>query len=508
MTLSIAVLGVAAWLTPPSQAASCSLTVGQPYRSSEVTTVYVITPECQKRPIFNPDVYFSHFSSWSDVRFIERADIDRVQDHPLRFLPWGPRRVFENGSLIKTTDDPRVYLLLNGTIYPFDSETAFRDLGYDFSQIEDVTSDVMAKYSMSGSSIRLATDAPASLVFKYADSPRVYRLEYENSRLVKRYIRTIQELRSYGRADRISILPSSQTFPDAETPAEPSQGDVEVAMIGRCQVFLSDNAWNTDISSYPVHPNSENYLNNIGKGGHLHPDFGTEWAGQPIGIPYAVVDGISKVPINFTAYSNESDPGPYPIPANAEVEGGATSDGDRHVLVVDESDCKLYELYRAFSQNNGASWNAGSGAVWDLTTNDTRPDGWTSADAAGLPILPGLVRYDEVIERGVIPHALRFTVSKTQNAYIAPASHYASNSSDSNRPPMGLRLRMKASYDCSNYSSEVQVICTALKKYGMIVADNGSDWYVSGAHDDRWSDERLGDLKDIPGSAFEVVQTQ
>jgi hypothetical protein len=231
------------------------------------------------------------------------------------------------------------------------------------------------------------------------------------------------------------------------------------------------------------------------------------WDGAPIGIPYALVNGLAKVPIEFTAYGDESDPGPYPIPADAAIEGGPASDSDRHVLVIDQADCTLYELNRAFPVSSGTSWQADSGAVWHLNSNAGRTPGWTSADAAGLPIFPGLARYDEVVERGEVLHALRFTVAASRRAYIAPASHAASNSTAANLPPMGLRLRMRADYDCSSYSSEVKVLCRGLKRFGMIVADNGSNWYVSGAPDPRWSDDNLNDFKTIPGSAFEAVET-
>jgi hypothetical protein len=276
--------------------------------------------------------------------------------------------------------------------------------------------------------------------------------------------------------------------------------------VGRCTVFSAESAWNQDVSDLPLHPESDAFIESIGTDGTLHPDFGTVWDGAPIGIPYVVVDGQAKVAIDFGDYSEESDPGPYPIPADAPIEGGNDSDGDRHVLVVDESDCTLYELYRGFPNDDG-SWTADSGAVWPLAGNPSRPAGWTSADAAGLPILPGLARYDEVVERGEVLHALRFTVSQSQKAYVAPASHYASSSTDPSLPPMGLRLRMKADFDCSAMSAEVRVLCTGLKRFGMIVADNGSDWYVSGAPDSRWNDENLNDFKTIPGSAFEVVDT-
>ena len=279
-----------------------------------------------------------------------------------------------------------------------------------------------------------------------------------------------------------------------------------------CTIFPSDNPWNTDISGYAVHANSAAYVNFIGSSKFLHPDFGTFWNGAPIGIPYVVVPADQPlVPVAFL-YADESDPGPYPIPANPPIEGGVDSTGDRHILMLGLERCQLHELYYAWPPGSSGDpytdrWYAGSGAIFDLGTNTLRPDGWTSADAAGLPILPGLVRYDEVVERGVINHALRFTVHATQQGHIHPATHHASSSTDATLPPMGLRLRMKASYSCSAYSSEVQVICKALKKYGMFVADNGSDWYVSGAHDPRWNDDRLGDLKKIPGSAFEAVYT-
>jgi hypothetical protein len=278
--------------------------------------------------------------------------------------------------------------------------------------------------------------------------------------------------------------------------------------IDNCTVFPGDNAWNTDISGFAVHANSDNFIDSIGRTTGMHADFGTVWDGAPIGIPFVVVPGTQPpVPINFTDYGDESDPGPYPVPPDAPIEGGPQGDGDRHVLVVDGDNCMLYEMFNAWPQNNGASWDASSGAVWDLSSNATRTIGWTSADAAGLPIFPGLARYEEVVGQGVVNHALRFTVSQSQSGYVLPATHYASSNSDPNLPPMGLRLRMKASYDCSALSAEVQVLCTAFKTYGLIVADNGSDWFVSGAPDPNWSDDNLHDIDGITGDAFEVVDT-
>ncbi|MEK6333930.1 MAG: hypothetical protein AABM67_03215 [Acidobacteriota bacterium] len=271
--------------------------------------------------------------------------------------------------------------------------------------------------------------------------------------------------------------------------------------------FPDNNPWNQDVSTMPVDPNSANLIAGIGSNIGLHPDFGTVYNGAPNGIPYVVVSGTQPlVPINYTAFGNQSDPGPYPVPPNAPIEGGPNSTGDRHVLVIDRDNWKLYELYRSFPLNGGVTWNAGSGAIFDLNSNALRPAGWTSADAAGLPIFPGLVRYDEVFEQGQITHALRFTVSNTRRAYVYPARHFASTNTNPNLPPMGMRVRLKASFDISGYSPAMQVILRALKKYGMIVADNGSNWYISGAPDARWSDGELAMLSNVKGSNFEVVQ--
>lgn len=269
--------------------------------------------------------------------------------------------------------------------------------------------------------------------------------------------------------------------------------------------FPDDNPWNTDISNAPVDPNSSALIASCGLR-NLHPDFGTTWNGAPNGIPYVVVSGVQeRVPVTFE-YTSESDAGPYPIPADAPIEGGAGGSGDRHVLVIDRDDWTLYELFAAYPQNGGASWRAGSGAIFDLSSNALRPAGWTSADAAGLPIFPGLVRYDEAVEQGEIRHALRFTCPQTRRAYVPPARHWASNRTDPDLPPMGMRVRLRADFDISGFPAEVQVILTAMKRYGMFMADNGSGWYVSGAPDPRWSDQRLGTLKTVPSSAFEVIR--
>jgi (2Fe-2S) ferredoxin len=272
--------------------------------------------------------------------------------------------------------------------------------------------------------------------------------------------------------------------------------------------FPPNNAWNMDISRFPVHPNSANFITSIGNNTGLHPDFGTVWQGAPIGIPYVVVSGTQPlVPINFTDYGDESDPGPYPVPPNAPIEGGSSSTGDRHVLVIDRDNWKLYEMFYSFPVNNGASWNASCGAVFDLNSNKMRPAGWTSADAAGLPIFPGLVRYDEVIEQREIRHAIRFTAVRTRRAYVYPARHFASNVTDVNVPQMGMRFRLKASFNVTTFSPNIQVILRAMQKYGLILADNGSNWYVSGAPDSRWSDSELAVLSQVKGSDFEAVQT-
>ncbi len=272
-------------------------------------------------------------------------------------------------------------------------------------------------------------------------------------------------------------------------------------------LFPTDNPWNTPVENLPLDPHSAAYLSSIGLGGGLHADFGTVWGGAPNGIPYVCVSGTQKkVPVSFD-YADESDPGPYPIPSGAPIEGGPSGAGDRHVLVLDVDHQKLYELYAAYPQPGGG-WRAGSGAVFDLGSNALRPAGWTSADAAGLPILPGLVRYDEAVTEGVIDHALRCTVAHTQKAYVYPATHDASASTDPDLPPMGLRLRLKAGFDASGFSPQVQVILRALKTYGMMVADNGSNWYVSGAPDPRWSDDALHELSRVKGSDFEVVDSR
>jgi len=272
-------------------------------------------------------------------------------------------------------------------------------------------------------------------------------------------------------------------------------------VIAGCPVFPADNAWNTRVDGAPVHPNSANFIASIdasGGNGFLHADFGSN---PDYGIPYIVVPADEPmVPVRFTDYGDESDPGPYPVPLDAPVEAG----GDRHVLALQQETCRLYEMF--YAHPTQAGWDAASGATWDLRSNALRPERWTSADAAGLPILPGLARYDEV-KSGAIRHALRFIVGATQRGYVHPATHWASSSDDPSRPPMGLRLRLRADYDTSGYHGDARVILEALKTYGMIVADNGSSWFISGATDARWNDDDLDQLKRVPGTAFEAVYT-
>jgi len=271
-----------------------------------------------------------------------------------------------------------------------------------------------------------------------------------------------------------------------------------------CPVFPATNAWNQRVDRLPVAPDSDRIVAAIGVDDHMHADFGSGlWEGGPIGIPITVVRGSQpKVRVSFE-YAPESDKGPYPIPRNVAIEGGRNADGDRHALIVDRDRCKLYELF-ALRPKPGGGWRAGSGAIWDLRSNKLRPRGWTSADAAGLPILPGLARHEEVA-RGRIDHALRFTVSRTRRAYVWPASHFASDLTDPSLPPMGLRFRLKRSYPIGGFPRQARIVLQALKEYGMIVADNGSNWYVSGAPHAKWSNMELHTLHRVPGSAFEVV---
>jgi hypothetical protein len=269
-----------------------------------------------------------------------------------------------------------------------------------------------------------------------------------------------------------------------------------------CPVFPPNNIWNTPVDQLPVSSLSSTYVNTIGPSASLHPDFGTVYNGAPNGIPFIIVPRTeTRYPAKFM-YADESDPGPYAIPLNAPIEGGSQSTGDRHVIAVQTMDCMLYEMWSSYPR--AAGWQAGSGAIFDLRSNALRPPGWTSADAAGLPIFPGLVKYDEVLT-GAIHHAIRFTVPQTQQAYVWPARHFASSLTDPKYPPMGARFRLRAGFDISSFSAANQIILTALKKYGMMVADNGSAWYISGAPDSRWNDDDLHNLGEVKGADFEAV---
>lgn len=307
--------------------------------------------------------------------------------------------------------------------------------------------------------------------------------------------------------------------PQSQNPAPGGSGRLQAASLGvgaslhGARPFPDDNAWNLDVRGLPPDPNSDALIASIGLNTGLHPDFGAGlYEGQPIGIPYVVVSGQqARVPMVWTLYGDESDPGPYPVPRDAPIEGGPASQGDRHVLVVDRDNDRLYEIGGAEPQADG-SWQAHCGAVFHADSNAVRPTaqpGWTSADAAGLPIFPGLVRYDEArLGPGGIRHALRFTVARTRRAFVPPATHYASANTSANLPPMGMRVRLKASYQIpAGFSPEVKAILTAMQTHGMFVADNGSNWFVSGAPDDRWDNDTLvGQLAQVKGSNFEVVE--
>ena len=294
--------------------------------------------------------------------------------------------------------------------------------------------------------------------------------------------------------------------PDSPTVSQaPNQ---RIAEIGNCQIFPEDNFWNQSIIDAAVHPSSDSFIANIGPDTHLHPDFGTVWQGAPNGIPYTIVNADQEsFPVEFL-YADESDPGPYPIPFDAPREGGVNAHvtNDRHILAIQEDICLLYEMYHANPLPELGLWEAGSGAVWDLNLNQARPQGFTSADAAGLAILPGLVKYDEVMVLGEVHHAIRVTLSQIDRSFIPPASHSDGSCPQTNTcPSMGQKLRLKQSVDISQYPSPLQVILTAMKTYGIVVADTGGNLFISGAPDPRWSDDMLHQLQNIKASDFEVI---
>jgi hypothetical protein len=314
-----------------------------------------------------------------------------------------------------------------------------------------------------------------------------------------RLVRSLAVTRFAGFLAMCSLVVAAS--PAAASPAAASAAAYRVTLPGApyCVVFPATNVWNEPVDTLPVEADSATLIASIGLNAYLHPDFSSTSGGN-YGIPYNVVGSAAKKHrVRFT-WPAESDPGPYPIPRHPKIEGGS----DRHLLVVDKVACKLYELYAARKTSKG--WRAGSGAIWDMGSNALRPAGWTSADAAGLPILPGLARYDEVAA-GAILHALRFTASETRRAYIYPARHYASDSTDPTLPPMGLRVRLKASVDISRFGPQARVVLRALQVYGMILADNGTSWYVTGAPNPGWNDDDLHQLQQLHGSDFEVVDT-
>jgi len=295
-------------------------------------------------------------------------------------------------------------------------------------------------------------------------------------------------------------LPPKSVEPKLERPRPKYGPNVPIEK----RLLPEDNPWNQDISREPVDPMSNRIIARIGGNKPLHPEYGAPYRGAPNGIPYIVIHGDQpRVAVEFR-YADESDPGPYPIPPNAPIEGGPSGTGDRHVVIFDRDNWMLYELFSAFPAQGG--WRCGSGAIFNLKSNALRRFGATSADAAGLPILPGLVRYDEVMEKGEINHALRFTVGRTRRAFVPPATHFASEFDDADLPPMGMRVRLRADYDISGFSKESQVVLRALKKYGMLLADNGADWFISGAPDNRWNDERTHEIKRVLGRDLEVIR--
>jgi hypothetical protein len=286
-----------------------------------------------------------------------------------------------------------------------------------------------------------------------------------------------------------------------------SAASVSAPTIAGCPVFPASSVWNKPVDKLPVAANSAQLVASIGLDSPVHADFGSGlYDGQRIGIPYVVVHGksIPKSRVKFD-YADESDKGPYPVPRNVPIEGQPSpGDGDRHALIVDRDSCTLYELYAL--QHTASGWTAGSGAIWSLRSNKLRPAGWTSADAAGLPILPGLARWADAAT-GTINHALRFTAEKTRRAYIYPARHFASSDTATALPPMGLRVRLKASVNIAKFPPQARIVLTALKRYGMILADNGSPWFISGSPNAKWSNDQLHALGQITGRDFEVVDT-
>jgi hypothetical protein len=435
-------------------------------------------------------------------------------------VPVAPATAAVQDALVKSPSNAAVYYVLDGKRYVFPNERIYKSWYADFSSVQTVSEGELASYQIGGN---IAYRSGAQLI-KITSDPKVYAISGKGilrpiaSENVAKALfdanwatkvhdlsdtffinytvgATLSSATDYQLTEELKVTTLYQWFKGVTNPTTPAP--VASTMFEGCPVFPADNAWNQRVDTLPVHEKSATYIAAIGTTRGLHPDFGEN---QDYGIPYTLADASTpKVAINYTAYGDESDPGPFPIPANARVEGGS----DRHVLVIDKSTCMLYELFAAVKTTQG--WNADSGAKWNLKTGALRPEGWTSADAAGLPIFNGLIRYDE-IAAGKITHAIRVTVPRSQKGYILPATHHA-GSNDANLPPMGLRLRLKKDYDISGLTGSSKIIAQAMKDYGMIVADNGSAWYFQGATDTRWNDDELNQLKGIKGSAFEAVYT-
>ncbi len=358
--------------------------------------------------------------------------------------------------------------------------------------------------SITGGFVYRGTDAALQGFYFYSDycSGRIWALKQENGNWYSRMILdSPHSVSTFGEDEAGNLYLANLSTGVIYQITSPAVA-VGPSLAG-CPLFPADNIWNTPVDTLPVHARSAQWIASIGGSDPFHMDFGSgTWDGGPIGIPYNVVSGsaVTNYTVDFY-YPDESDAGPYPIPANPNMEYGS----DHHILTLDTDDCTLYEIFDA--SFSGGGWSGGSGAVWDLNSHALRPDGWTSADAAGLPILPGLVRYDEV-QAGAIHHALRFTANST-NSYIWPARHLTSGSPGvlTSIPPMGARFRLKASYNISGFPPEMQVILQAMKTYGIILADNGSDWYVSGIPDERWDNDMLHLLDVLTGSNFEAVDT-
>lgn len=427
------------------------------------------------------------------------------------------------GTLIKANQAAVYYFAGDGKRYVFPNERAYATWFSDFASVTTVSDAELSAIPLGGN----VTYRPGVKLVKIQTDPKVYAVAGGGT---LRWVQTeavAVALYGAGWAANVDDVPDAffvnygigapivaasdfspaaardaATTIGADRGVGPATDPVTVAAVptvGACRIFPTDNPWNVDVSAYPVHPDSATFMASIGLTRTLHPDFGSN---PDYGIPVTVVDASQPdVPITFDAYGDESDPGPYPVPATARVEAG----GDQHVIVLDKDACKLYELYAARKDAAGSGWTAASGAVFDLTSNALRPEGWTSADAAGLPIYPGLVKYDEVAA-GAMRHAIRFTASRTQRGYIHPATHQA-GVTGTTYPPMGLRVRLKADFDASGYDGHAKVILETMRKYGMILADNGSNWFFTGETDSRWNDDDLNQLKSVPGSAFEAVYT-